>query len=174
MSFIYNMADTWNNGSTIFTAIKMNVTDTASNAASLLLDLQVAAASKFNVSKLGNVTMAGNTLLSNDATSIIIKAARVDFTTASTLRCSVNSDGTIIFWADNTYDIGASGTLRPKDLYLGGKITVGSTTMLTSSVAFTNGAAAAARTLTNAPTAGNPTKWVPIVDNGTTRYIPAW
>jgi hypothetical protein len=29
------------------------------------------------------------------------------------------------------------------------------------------------RTL-NAPAAGNPTKWIPIDDNGTTRYIPAW
>ena len=43
-----------------------------------------------------------------------------------------------------------------------------------STVAFTNGAAAAAGTLGNAPTAGNPTKWIPISDNGTTRYIPAW
>jgi len=29
-------------------------------------------------------------------------------------------------------------------------------------------------TLTNAPAAGNPTKWIPIDDNGTTRFIPAW
>jgi hypothetical protein len=44
----------------------------------------------------------------------------------------------------------------------------------TSGFAFTNGAAAATGTLTNAPTAGNPTKWIPVDDNGTTRYIPAW
>lgn len=31
-----------------------------------------------------------------------------------------------------------------------------------------------AGTITNAPAAGNPTKWIPINDNGTTRYIPAW
>lgn len=37
-----------------------------------------------------------------------------------------------------------------------------------------NGAAASLGTLTNAPAAGNPTKWVAINDNGTTRYIPAW
>lgn len=24
------------------------------------------------------------------------------------------------------------------------------------------------------PTAGNPSKWIPVNDNGTTRYIPAW
>lgn len=46
--------------------------------------------------------------------------------------------------------------------------------MLTSIVDFNDGAAAASGTLTNAPTAGNPTKWIPIDDNGTTRYIPTW
>lgn len=37
-----------------------------------------------------------------------------------------------------------------------------------------NGAGAGAGTITNAPSAGNPTKWVPINDAGTIRYIPAW
>lgn len=53
-------------------------------------------------------------------------------------------------------------------------ITTSSTTLHTTSVALTNGAAANTGTLTNAPAAGNPTKWIPINDNGTTRYIPAW
>lgn len=57
---------------------------------------------------------------------------------------------------------------------LTGGLTVGTTTLLTSSVALTNGAAAATGTLLNAPAAGNPTKWIPINDNGTTRYVPAW
>lgn len=43
-----------------------------------------------------------------------------------------------------------------------------------TSVALGNGAGAGAGTLLNAPVAGNPTKWVGINDNGTTRYIPAW
>ena len=55
-----------------------------------------------------------------------------------------------------------------------GGLTVGTSTLLTSNVALTNGAAASAGTLTNAPAIGNPTKWIPINDNGTTRYIPAW
>ena len=46
--------------------------------------------------------------------------------------------------------------------------------LIDSSVGLTNGAGASVGTLLNAPTAGNPTKWVPIDDNGTTRYIPAW
>jgi hypothetical protein len=46
--------------------------------------------------------------------------------------------------------------------------------MLSSLAALTNSAGAQTGTLTNSPVAGNPTKWIPINDNGTTRYIPAW
>lgn len=46
--------------------------------------------------------------------------------------------------------------------------------MIRTSTAYNNGAAAAGGTLLNAPAAGNPTKWIPVDDNGTTRYIPAW
>jgi hypothetical protein len=56
-----------------------------------------------------------------------------------------------------------------------GLIETGQGTLIrNNSAGFTNGAAAASGTLTNAPAAGNPTKWIPIDDNGTTRYIPAW
>jgi hypothetical protein len=48
------------------------------------------------------------------------------------------------------------------------------TVLVRAAAALTNGAGAAAGTLTNAPAAGDPTKWIPIDDNGTTRYIPAW
>lgn len=61
----------------------------------------------------------------------------------------------------------AFGTALP-DITTAGNNLVRKTTTLA------DGAAAAAGTLGNAPTAGNPTKWVPIDDNGTTRYIPAW
>jgi len=43
-----------------------------------------------------------------------------------------------------------------------------------TSTAYTNGAGALTGTLTNSPVTGNPTKWIPVNDNGTTRYIPAW
>lgn len=51
---------------------------------------------------------------------------------------------------------------------------IGDTTMIHSGTAYANGAAAAIGTLLNAPAAGNPTKWIPVDDNGTTRFIPAW
>jgi hypothetical protein len=62
----------------------------------------------------------------------------------------------------------------------GGSVKVDSLTngsvsaLVASSVTLNNGAAALAATLLNSPTAGNPTKWIPINDNGTTRYIPSW
>lgn len=52
--------------------------------------------------------------------------------------------------------------------------TPGGATFHTTSTALTNGAGASAGTITNAPAIGNPTKWIGINDNGTTRYIPAW
>lgn len=55
-----------------------------------------------------------------------------------------------------------------------GLVTLGSATLLATNIALTNNAAAATATLTNAPVAGNPTKWIPINDNGTVRNIPAW
>lgn len=55
-----------------------------------------------------------------------------------------------------------------------GGVTVGTGVLIASSVALTNGAGSGAGTLTNAPAAGNPTKWIEINDNGTIRKIPAW
>jgi hypothetical protein len=49
------MSTTWTDAGTTYNAIKFNVTDTASNAASLLMDLQVGGASRFSVRKDGLV-----------------------------------------------------------------------------------------------------------------------
>jgi len=46
----------WNDAATVFTGLKLNVTDTASAAGSNLLDLQSGGSSKFRVSKLSIVT----------------------------------------------------------------------------------------------------------------------
>jgi hypothetical protein len=58
-SYIYDLADTWNAAGTTFTAIKMNVTDTASAAGSLLMDLQVGGVSRFSVAKTGGSVVFG-------------------------------------------------------------------------------------------------------------------
>lgn len=46
--------------------------------------------------------------------------------------------------------------------------------LVRSGVSLSDGAAAQVGTLTNAPSAGDPTKWIPIIDNGITRYVPTW
>jgi hypothetical protein len=63
-----DIAEVWNNVSTTFTAIRANVTDTASAAGSLLLDLQVAGASKFRVGKDGQVS-AGSFMMGSSPES---------------------------------------------------------------------------------------------------------
>ncbi len=51
---------------------------------------------------------------------------------------------------------------------------VGDTTLIHSGTVLANAAGAAAGTLLNSPSAGNPTKWIQIDDNGTIRKIPTW
>jgi len=51
----FNVDLDWNESSTVFTGLKLNVTDTASLSDSNLLDLQVGGSSKFNVTKAGQL-----------------------------------------------------------------------------------------------------------------------
>jgi hypothetical protein len=53
---IYDMVDTWNNPGTVFTAIKMNVTNTACAAGSKLLDLQFGGVTVLAVDRDGVAT----------------------------------------------------------------------------------------------------------------------
>lgn len=71
MTQIYSMSDTWNDVAVAWTAIKMDVTDTASLASSLLLDLQVGSVSQFKVTKAGDVTANSITLSDVTATRAI-------------------------------------------------------------------------------------------------------
>ena len=57
---LIDLAGTWNTSGTP-TLIKANITDTSSNANSLLVDLQVGGSTKFRISKLGTArTLGGN------------------------------------------------------------------------------------------------------------------
>lgn len=89
MSYIYNLTDTWNDAGTTFTSIKMNVADTASNAASLLIDLQTntggAPTSRFNVTKAGRVNATEVNLTNAYVASLL------QFVTASG-RLDINGD----------------------------------------------------------------------------------
>jgi len=96
---------------------------------------------------------------------LVVARANGVSTFSGNVASTSSSTGTVVV----TGGMGVGG-----DVYIGGGLRTASTTLHYSTVALTNGAAAATATLTNAPAAGNPTKWIPINDNGTTRYIPAW
>ena len=55
-----DLVNVWNNVATTFSAIKLDVTDTASAAGSMLLNLLVGGAARFQVTKAGAVTAAGS------------------------------------------------------------------------------------------------------------------
>lgn len=77
-------------------------------------------------------------------------------------------DGLIVGDPDGGYQ-GVGTISLQKTIY------TGDTTYLhRTSETMNNGAGASVGTLNNAPAAGNPTKWIAIDDNGTTRYIPTW
>lgn len=104
----------------------------------------------------------------------------------------LSSDGNISFNSTNTLSTGAidtnlsrisasligvgssaagsfAGSLKLTDVF-----TNDATFIIRTNTTLTNNAAAQIATITNGPTAGNPTKWIGVDDNGTTRFIPAW
>jgi len=107
-----------------------------------------------------------------DSPLTMIRAAGSAMTIVRPLALSTASNGLTISKTTGT-TLTVSSTNAAAIACAGG-ITTGSATLHTTSAALTNGAAASLGTLTNAPAAGNPTKWVPINDNGTTRFIPCW
>jgi hypothetical protein len=77
---------TWNNVATVFTAIKMTVTDTASAAKSKLLDLVVGSTSMFSVQKDGQVAAVGRTVSAPDGIpgTVAINDDNLNFTSFPT------------------------------------------------------------------------------------------
>lgn len=75
MANIYDMTDQWTDGGQTWEAIKMAVTDTASAAGSMIMDLQVGGVSQFTVSPAGVTTcsqavLGGNTVTTTSAPPI--------------------------------------------------------------------------------------------------------
>ena len=52
---VMDMTQTWNNAAVTFTGYKFNITDTASGASSLLMDLQVGGSTKVKITKTGGI-----------------------------------------------------------------------------------------------------------------------
>lgn len=90
------------------------------------------------------------------------------YNTAGTIKVKFQGTG-VSYVSDGGFAVGTTSDPGAGMIY-----TNAATFMTRTKTSWTNGAAAAGGTLLNAPAAGNPTKWIPVDDNGTTRYIPAW
>jgi len=64
----------------------------------------------------------------------------IGFSTNGLSRWRINASGHFVAPADNTYDIGQSGTTRPRDLFLGRNLTVGGVTQHNGAVGVGGGA----------------------------------
>ena len=115
---IFDLADTWNDAAVTFTAIKMDVTNTASGAASNLLDLLVGGVSRFSVSKDGQVIFGGPTgpRIERDGADDILAQRRgtnaQKFRVYNTFTDAANNEYGFFGWDSNFLQIGmaANGT----------------------------------------------------------------
>ncbi len=88
---VLSLTQTWNGSGIVFTGLLMNVTNTLSSGSSLLMDLQVGGASKFNVSTTGTIVSAGNF---NGLNIIVAGSGILSFSARS--KISSLSDGSIL------------------------------------------------------------------------------
>ena len=125
------------------------------------------------ISSTKDVAIAG-ALTIGSVSGVQVPATGKWFTQSRLIQTSP-ADGQITWsnWAATnsvTATVGASNLLTLN----GGLRTTGATFIAQSATTMTDGAAAAMGTLTNAPSAGNPTKWIGVNDNGVTRWVPCW
>lgn len=123
-------SNVWNAAGTTFTGIQFNVTDTASSAGSMLLNLQVGGTSRFNVTKAGvirfgasgtkTITESGDIVTFSDSVNAfaVLMAYRVrdsnasgqlgdtGLTNGSDTRVTVAA-GNAVGWSDSTTAAGA-------------------------------------------------------------------
>jgi len=122
------------------TAIKLNVTNTASNAASLLMDLQLSTVSKFKVAKLGAITVGGygtGTITGTPTYYIATTAtgALIERTFAEVLS-DIDLSDYFLKTADDTDDI-TEGAVNLFNVTHTGEVT-GATTLTVDKTAITN------------------------------------
>lgn len=137
--------ETWNNAGVTFNGFKLNVTDTASAAASRLIALQVAGADKFIVTKAGAATLSAGLTATTGAFSGAVTG--------------LTFNGNTITSGSGTLTLAASSTLATSGA---NSITLTSTgptnvTMPTSGTLITSAALTGYATLTGAETLTNKT-----------------
>jgi hypothetical protein len=139
-------------------------------------------AGSYNIALGGKISTGVGPTLTTGSQNIVLGA---DCDVASATANGQMSIGNIIYGTGNTnmgatpstgwIGIGVRAAYGAETFGVNGTIMTNSAAfMIGSNTAYANGAAASAATFTNAPAAGNPTKWIPINDAGVTRYVPAF
>jgi hypothetical protein len=198
------LSQTWNNAGVTCRGLEYAVTNTNSASDSTLFRLLGGAAgatAKLAITQDARVCAEVGgafpqfTGLGHTGTGMRIAADRVDFWLSSGVLMTVQS-GSILLTGGQSIIFGTGGSTfthssnvmslintTTAQKFRVFKTSSGSqyieldatgTNLINTTYALGNGAATSAGTITNAPAVGNPTKWIPINDNGTTRYIPAW
>lgn len=125
-----------------------------------------------------NLTESGaNFSLGANGTDTVINApsgvVRIGVNNGNQLTYDFSSVGRLYPGVDGNAQLGLAAN-RFSNIFTNA-ITLNSTgPIITTQQALTNNAAAQIATMTNGPTAGNPTKWIAINDNGTVRNFPVW
>jgi hypothetical protein len=137
---VLNATQTWNNVATTFTGIKFNVTNTASNAASLLMDLQVGGASRVSISNTATIILdngaSGNAqkIVLNPAIGVSLRSDKQLAWTTST--ASSTLDAYITRKAAASLQLGLADAAAPVAQTFGGQSVVAGTSN-TAGAAFT-------------------------------------
>lgn len=126
-----DLTATWNAGATTFSLIKANVTNTASAAASKLIDLQVGGVSQFSVTRAGVTALTGSLAIGGALTgaTAISVAGAITSTAVSGALLTNNTGGTgnMHFRLNN----GGSDTRYGVESSVGGTVFAGTTAYAT-------------------------------------------
>lgn len=116
----FTETQTWNSGAVTFTAHTINVTDTASASASLLMDLQVGGVTKLNVTKAGRVISADGAFLNASSSGIFASGGSLylyantgsplNIDASQNINFSTNSS--LVGWSDARFYRNAAGVIE--------------------------------------------------------------
>ena len=122
----------------------------------------------------GTITMLGSTagslsLIASDSANNLTITQPLTVGVAGTAAGQIIVAGATSGGATLSTTATGSGLISSGDLF-----TNDASFLIRTQTTLANAASTNTATLTNAPTAGDPTKWISVDDNGTTRRIPAW
>lgn len=125
MAFIYNLLDTWNNAGTVFSGIKLNVTNTASATGSKLIDLQIGGSTFFNVDKSGQVALLAGTAAAPTLIPTGDTNTGMWFPAADTIAWSTGGSERLRIGSTGNIGIGTSVLTNKVNLYTNANVAVG-------------------------------------------------